>query len=59
MCLGFSPGGGSGVSYEGSCMGRVREGGTPPAQQGGMGERCKLPHRGKGFHPRPFCSLTW
>ena len=21
----------------------VREGGTPPAQQGGMGERCKLP----------------
>ena len=24
--------------------GRVREGGTPPAQLGGMGERGKLPH---------------
>ena len=26
--------------------GRVREGGTPPAQLGGMGERCKLPPGG-------------
>ena len=32
--------------------GRVREGGTPPAQQGGVGERCKLPHRGLGRSPR-------
>ena len=28
----------------GGAPGRVREGGTPPAQLGGMGERCKLPH---------------
>ena len=27
-------------------------GGTPPAQLGGMGERCKLPHRGLGLRPR-------
>ena len=27
-------------------------GGTPPAQLGGMGERCKLPHRGLGRSPR-------
>ena len=30
----------------GTAPGRVREGGTPPAQLGCMGERCKLPHRG-------------
>ena len=33
---------------------RVREGGTPPAQLGDMGERCKLPHRGLGRSPRSF-----
>ena len=33
---------------------RVRPGvgGTPPAQLGGVGERCKLPHRGLGLRPR-------
>ena len=31
--------------------GRVREGGTPPAQQGGMGERWKLPNWGLGRSP--------
>ena len=36
----------------GAAPGRVREGGTPPAQLGGMGERCKLPHRGLGLRPR-------
>ena len=30
----------------------VREVGTPPAQQGGMGEHCKLLHRGLGRSPR-------
>ena len=28
------------------------EGGTPPDQPGGAGERCKLPHRGLGRSPR-------
>ena len=27
-------------------------GGTPPAQLGGLGERCKLPQRGLGRSPR-------
>ena len=36
----------------GAIPGRVREGGTPPAQLGGMGERCELPHRGLGRSPR-------
>ena len=36
----------------GAAPGRVREGGTPPAQLGGVGERCKLPHRGLGRSPR-------
>ena len=36
----------------GAGPGRVREGGTPPAQLGGVGERCKLPHRGLGRSPR-------
>ena len=36
----------------GAAPGRVREGGTPPAQLGGVGERCKLPHRGLGLRPR-------
>ena len=30
----------------------MREGATPPAQLGGMGERCKLPHRGLGRSKR-------
>ena len=38
--------------------GRVWEGGTPPSQQGGMGERWKLPHRGLGLRPRSQCFLT-
>ena len=38
----------------GATPGRVQEGGTPPAQLGGMGERCKIPHRGLGFRPRSF-----
>ena len=37
---------------KGAAPGRVREGGTPPAQLGGMGERCELPHRGLGRSPR-------
>ena len=37
---------------KGDAWGRVREGGTPPAQLGGMGERCELPHRGLGRSPR-------
>ena len=45
-------GGGGGGTVSGAAPGRVREGGTPPAQLGGMGERCKLPHRGMG---RTFC----
>ena len=36
----------------GAAPGRVREGGTPPAQLGGVGECCKLPHRGLGRSPR-------
>ena len=32
--------------------GRVRERGIPPAQPGGMGERCKPPHQGLGRSPR-------
>ena len=39
-------------SAKGDAPGRVREGGTPPAQLGGMGERCELPHRGLGLRPR-------
>ena len=30
----------------------------PPAQPGGMGERCKLPHRGLGRSPRSFASCA-
>ena len=30
----------------------------PPAQPGGMGERCKLPHRGLGgAEPQKLCKL--
>ena len=36
---------------KGDAPGRVREGGTPPTQLGGMGERCELPHRGLGRSP--------
>ena len=36
----------------GASPGRVREGGTPPAQLGNVGERCKLPHQGLGLRPR-------
>ena len=41
--------GGGGPGAKGDAPGRVREGGTPPAQLGGMGERCELPHRGLGW----------
>ena len=44
-------GGGGGGTVRGAAPGRVLEGGTPPAQLGGMGERCKLPHRGLGRSP--------
>ena len=44
-----SGGGGGGGGGKGDAPGRVREGGTPPAQLGGMGERCELPHRGLGL----------
>ena len=37
----------------GAVPGRVWAGKTPPAQPGGMGERCKLPHRGlHGVEPQ-------
>ena len=54
-----SRGGGGGGGAKGDAPGRVREGGTPPAQLGGMGERCELPHRGLGLRPRSqrFLSL--
>ena len=45
-------GGGGGGGAKGDAPGRVREGGTPPAQLGGMGERCELPHRCLGRSPR-------
>ena len=35
--------GGGGLTVGGAIPGRVQEGGTPPAQLGGMGERCKFP----------------
>ena len=38
----------------GAAPGRVREGGTPPAQLGGIGERCKLSRWGLGRSPRSF-----
>ena len=41
-----------GYTVRGATPGRVREGGTPPAQLGGMGEHCKLPHWGLGRSPR-------
>ena len=44
--------GGGGGGAKGDAPGRVREGGTPPAQLEGMGERCELPHRGLGRSPR-------
>ena len=37
--------GGGGGGAKGDAPGRVREGETPPAQRGGMGERCELPHK--------------
>ena len=50
----FERGGGGGVTFRGAAPGRVREGGTPPTQLGGMGERCKLPHGGLG-EANAFC----
>ena len=55
-------GGGGGSHDEGEARGaggrrRPGEGaggGTPPAQLGGMGERCKLPQRGLGQKPTLF-----
>ena len=37
----------------GSSLGLVQRGGGS-LQQGGMGERCKLPHQGLGLHPSCF-----
>ena len=45
-------GGGGGGTIRGAAPGRGREGGTPPAQLGGVGERCKLPHWGLGRSTR-------
>ena len=45
-------GGGGGGTIRGAAPGRGQEGGTPPTQLGGVGERCKLPHRGLGQSPR-------
>ena len=39
--------------------GEVREGGTPSALLGGMGEHWKLPHRGLGRSPRNQLFLRW
>ena len=47
--IGGGGGGGGAVGWRG-CRGR----GPPTHQQGGMGERCKLPHRGLGRSPRSF-----
>ena len=49
----------SGGSRNGAIGGAVgwrggRGRGPPTHQQGGMGERCKLPHRGLGRSPRSF-----
>ena len=44
--------GGGGGTIRGAAPGRGREGGTPPAQLGGVGERCKLPHWGLGRSTR-------
>ena len=46
---GDNSGGGGGGGGGGA--GRGREGGTPPAELGGMGERCQLPLRGLGRSP--------
>ena len=43
-------GGGGGGWLEG----RPVAGGPPPRQQVGMGERCTLPHRGRGSAPEAF-----
>ena len=42
----------NGGRVDGAAPGRVREGGTPPAQLGGMGEPCKLPPSGSGAEPQ-------
>ena len=36
----------------GAVLGRVWEGGTPPAQLRGMEDRCKLPPSGLGAEPQ-------
>ena len=41
-----------GGTIRGAAPRRGREGGTPPAQLGGVGELCKLPHRCLGRNPR-------
>ena len=50
-------GGGGGARVRGASPGRVQEGGTPPAQLGGMRERCKLPIGARGGAPEAnaFC----
>ena len=49
-------GAGSRISEKGELLmdkeGEGARGGTPPAQLGDLGERCKLPHRGLGWSPR-------
>ena len=52
----MTSGAGSRISEKGELLmdkeGEGTGGGTPPAQLGGLGERCKLPHRGLGWSPR-------
>ena len=53
--------GGGGLKRGGADCRRSRPGeGAPlPLQLGGMGERCKLPHRGLGRSPRIQRILRW
>ena len=47
-------GGGGGGGGGGWLEGWPGAGGPTPRQQGGMGERCKVPHRGLGRSPKAF-----
>ena len=53
-------GGGGGGGTDGGCgWGGCGRGVPLPPQLGGMGERCKLPHRGLGLRPRSFAILLY
>ena len=52
--------GGGGGGTDGGCgWGGCGRGVPLPPQLGGMGERCKLPHRGLGRSPRSFAILLY